>query len=38
MITYQEVNHLMPLIAPPGTISYLNKLERAFFGRPKDKT
>ena len=37
VLTSQAIHHMTPLIVPPGTFEYLNKVERAFLWAGKDK-
>lgn len=37
-IASQAIYYMTPLIIPPGTLAYMNKLQRAFLWSAKDKT
>jgi hypothetical protein len=38
VLASQVINHLTPLTYPPGTMKYINKLERVFVWAAKDTT
>jgi hypothetical protein len=38
VLASQVIYHLTPLTVPPGTLNYINKLERAFVWVAKDRT
>jgi hypothetical protein len=38
VVASQAIYHLTPLSIPPGTLKYINKLERAFIWSAKDTT